>query len=120
MNSGNVTSQLLDHLSQFLILKDLYPKTLINSNNVFEGNYMIFNDEFRKDLKDIPWDNILSDDILASVVFDLFFPRLDTLIDEHAPNHKLSKKEISLKAKPLINKPHPVFYEDVTGYLNAI
>ena len=72
--SGNLTSQISDHLPQFLILKDSYHKTLINSNNVFERNYRFFNhDEFKNDLKDIPWDNILSsDDISASLAFDLF------------------------------------------------
>ena len=34
----------------------------------------------------------------------MFFARANTLLDRHAPNHKLSKKEISLKAKPWINK----------------
>ena len=33
-----------------------------------------------------------------------FFARVNRLLDEHAPNHKLSKKEISLKTKPRINK----------------
>ena len=33
-----------------------------------------------------------------------FFARVNTLLDEHAPNHKLSKKEISLKPKPWINQ----------------
>ena len=79
---------------------------MINSNNVFEQNYRFFNhDEFKNDLKDIPWDNILSsDDISASLAFHYFFVRVNTLLDEHAPNHKLSIKEISLKAKPWINK----------------
>ena len=34
----------------------------------------------------------------------MFFARVNTLLDRHAPNHKLSKNEISLKAKPWINK----------------
>ena len=67
---------------------------------------MFFNhDEFKNDSKDIPWNNILSsDDISASLAFDLFFARVNTLLDEHAPHHKLSEKETSLKAKPWINK----------------
>ena len=72
--SGNLTSQISGHLPQFLIVKDFYHKTLINSNNVFERNYRFFNhDEFKNDLKDIPWDNILSsDDISASLAFFFF------------------------------------------------
>ena len=63
---------------------------------------MVFNhDEFKNDLKYIPWDNILSsDNTFASLSFDLFFTMINTLLDEHAVYHKLSKKEISLKAKP--------------------
>lgn len=52
--------------------------------------------------------------------FDLFFPRLDTLIDEHAPNHKLSKKEKTQKAKPWINKTFRFLRENATSYLNVV
>ena len=98
--SGNLALKILDHLLQFSILKDFYHQTLINSNNVFERNYRFFNhDEFKNDLKDNPWDNILSsDDTSVSLAFDLFLTRVNTLLDEHASNRKLSKKEISLKA----------------------
>ena len=62
-------------------------------------------DEFKNDLKDIAWLNILSsDDISASLAFDLIIVRINTLLDEHAPNYKLCKKDISLSAKPWINK----------------
>ena len=57
-------------------------------------------DEFKNDLKDIFWDNISSlDDISTSFGFDLIFSRVNTLLDEHVPNHKFSEKEMSLKAK---------------------
>ena len=93
---GNLTWQILNHLPQFLILKDFYHKTLIKSNNVFERNYRFHNDdEFKNYLKDIPWDNILSwDDISESMACDLFFARVNTLLDKHAANHNLSKKDI--------------------------
>ena len=62
-------------------------------------------DEFKNDLKYIAWDNILSrDDISARLAFNLLFARVNTLLDKHTPNHKLSKKEMSLKIKPWINK----------------
>ena len=69
--SGNLTSQILDHLPQFLILKGFYHKTFIN---VFERNYRFFNyDEFKNDLKDVPSDNILSlGDISASLALIYF------------------------------------------------
>ena len=50
--SGNLTLQISDHLSQFLILKDFYHESLVNSNNVFERNCRLFsNDEFKNDFK---------------------------------------------------------------------
>ena len=36
--SGNLTWQISDHLTQFLVLKSFCHKTSINSNNVFERN----------------------------------------------------------------------------------
>ena len=53
---------------------------------MFEQNCRFNNDHlFQNDLKDIPWDNILA--------FDLFFAKLNTLLDKHAPN--LKKKQTS-------------------------
>ena len=65
---------------------------------------MFFNHEFKNDSKDVPWNILSSDDISARLAFDLFFARVNTLLDEQAPHHKLSEKETSLKAKPWINK----------------
>ena len=45
---------------------------------------------------------MISLQVWLSIFF--FFARVNTLLDEHAPNHELSKKGISLKAKPWINK----------------
>ena len=78
--SDNLISQISDYFPQFLILKDFYHKTLINSNNVFERNYRFFShDEFKNELKNIPWDNISSDDISASLAFHLLSVRVNTL-----------------------------------------
>ena len=46
----------------------------------------IKDNEFKIDLKSIPWEtNILSQVILsASSAFDLFFKQINTLLDEHA------------------------------------
>ena len=42
----------------------------------------------------MPWDNILSpDNISASLAFDLFFARINALLDEPVPNHKLCKNK---------------------------
>ena len=44
------------------------------------------------------------DDISFSLAFNLFFSRVNTLLDESTRNHKLSKKEISLNTESWTNK----------------
>ena len=85
----------MDHFPQFLILKDFYHKTLIHSIHVYERNCSFFSHgEFKNYFRDIPWDNILSlDGISGSLSFGLFVARVNTLLDEHEPYDKLSKKE---------------------------
>ena len=40
----------------------------------------------------------------ASLAVDLFFKQINTLLDEHAPINKSSKKDLSLTMKPWISK----------------
>ena len=40
----------------------------------------------------------------TSLAFHLFFARVNTLLDEHALNHKLCEKEISLEVRQCINE----------------
>ena len=66
--------------------------------NEITGFSMTMN--LKNDLKAILWDNTLSRDIIsAKFGFNFFFARINTLLDKHAPNHELSKKE-TLKTKP--------------------
>ena len=67
--------QTSDNLSQFLIIKDIYRKLLINSNGVFKRNSRcVSHYDFKNKIKNIPLDNILSpDDIIASFVIIFFF-----------------------------------------------
>ena len=51
--SSNLTLQISDYFPQFLVAKDFYYKNLINSNNFFEQNYRIFNDDENKNDFDI-------------------------------------------------------------------
>ena len=69
--SGNFISQISDDLLQFVILKDFLRKPPSNQSDSFELNYKFFyDDEFKDDLKNIPWQNILSQNtISASMAF---------------------------------------------------
>ena len=64
-----------DHLPQLLILKDFHYKSIVTNSIVYERNYRFFNDnKFKDDLRNIPWENILSQvNLPASSAFDLFF-----------------------------------------------
>ena len=103
--SSNLTSLISDHTPQLLILKDFHRKSAV-TNNIYDRNYWFFNDnEFKNDLKSNPWENILSQaNLPASSAFDLFSKQVNTLLDEHAPIHKLLKKELPLKKKLWISK----------------
>ena len=46
---------------------------------------------------------ISQDNMFSTSIFNLCFAKISALLHEHSPYHKLSKKEIALKAKPLIN-----------------
>ena len=89
-----------------MILNDFHNKTQKPKTEVYERNFKFFNDdEFKTDLRGIPWENILAQDNLnASAALDVFYMKINRLLDEHAPIHKLSKREISLKLKPWITK----------------
>ena len=106
-HSSKIFSFLIsDHLHQLLILKDFHPNSTVTNNIVYERNSGFFNDnKFKNNLKSIPWENTLSQvNLLVSSAFDLLFKQINTLLGEHAPIHKLSKNELSLKKKPWINK----------------
>ena len=60
----------------------------------------------KNDLKDIPWDSILSLDI-SKFGFQFVFCKNKYTVGWTWLNDKISKKEISLKGKPWINKNIP-------------
>ena len=106
-HSSQIFSFLIsDHLHQLLILKYFDPNSTVTNNIVYERNSGFFNDnKFKNNLKSIPWENTLSQvNLSVSSAFDLLFKQINTLLDEHAPIHKLPKNELSLKKKPWINK----------------
>ena len=101
--SGNLTTQISDHLPQFLILKNFHRKYTNNSQVVHERSYKCYNeDEFKKDLN-VNWDETFNN-TNADFSFDTFLSIINKLLGEHAPLKKLSKREVALKQKPWITK----------------
>ena len=100
-----MTIQIADHLFQFVLLegffKDLVPKKV----NLYERNFKNFVDrEFNEAFSYINWDEILLiNENDPNVAINNFHRHIDYLLDELAPNKKLSKKELKLKSRPWIN-----------------
>ena len=92
-------------IKRIVILKDFLRKPPSNQSDSFEHNYKFFNhDGFKNDLKNIPWQNILSrNNISVSMAFDVFF---STTLILYLTNmhHYINFTEKSLKTKPWIYK----------------
>ena len=95
-----------DHLIQFVFLTNLKKVFKIQKQENLKRDFSVYNeDEFSKDLQTIDWNDILKIyDADTNKSFDTFYGLLDKLVDEHAPLKKLTKKQISLKSKPWVNK----------------
>ena len=102
--SGNLTTQISDHLPQFLILKNFHRTYTNKSQVVYKRSYKFYNeDEFKKDLLNVNWDETFNN-TNADASFDTFLFIINKLLDKHAPLKKLSKREVALKQKPWITK----------------
>ena len=83
--SGNLTTQISDHLPQFLILKNFHGKYTYKSQVVYKRSYKFYNeDEFKKDLLNVNWDETFNN-TNADTSFDTFLFIINKLLDEHAP-----------------------------------
>jgi len=105
--SGNLTISISDHLPQFLMLYSLN----LNSNTTsFKPTYYrkwsAFNStNFRNDFNQISWNEILAlENRDCDFSFNAFLSKINSLIDEHVPLIKLSKRQAKLHSKPWITK----------------
>ena len=102
--SGNFTSQISDHLTQFLVLKEFFQKRNYTATNTHVRSFKYFNeDEFRNDLKNkVSENNEDFNDV--NTPLKKLYNTIISLLDEQAPIRTVTKREASLKAKPWINK----------------
>ena len=102
----NLTTQLSDHLFQFVILesfiKELVPKKL----NLKERNFKCFNErEFVEIINTTHWEEILQlEKNDPNTSLENLYSHLNYILNEFAPYKKVSKKEYKLKSKPWISK----------------
>ena len=100
--SGNILNQLADHFSQFLILKKL--NIIHKDSSFYKYDYSNFDkDNFVSDFTKVNWNenkNITPGDVNAK--FYNFYDKVSICVKKHVPFVKLSRKQLSLRAKPWI------------------
>ena len=103
--SGNITTDISDHLAQFLLIP-IKIQNKAKPLNAYQRDYKNFDIEiFQQDLQQIHWPNILSlnkNDVNYS--FEQFLSSVNNILDHHAPYKHVSRKQLKTAAKPWITK----------------
>ena len=104
--SGNLTTQIADHLIQFVLLEGFYKPSFPIRQTIYQRNFKHFNErEFYETLENFDWEYELMLNLNDSnKSLENLFKKINFFLDESAPYKKLNKKEIQLKQKPWINK----------------
>ena len=101
--SGNLISDISDHLPNFLIFNKLNIKS--KKQKIYRRDYSKFNkDQFLEEVRSVNWDEALPDTNNINEIFDSFYNKISACIDKYAPLQKLSKKQRSFLIKPWITK----------------
>ena len=101
--SGNLTTQISDHLPQFLIIKDnpVFHKKNIKLTKRDFANFD--EDAFLYETENINWDQVINN-ADVNMAYNNFFQTITSKIDKFAPLKYLTKKEIKKQQKPWISK----------------
>ena len=99
---GNVTSSISDHFFQFSVT-DILQK-LDNKREVkFTRDFRKFNKrEFGEELLNIDWSDVIDESNGTEACYQLFYDKIEILLDEMAPFRQMTKKEIRLEQRPWI------------------
>ena len=103
--SGNITTSISDHLPQFLLVPNINIKDLIpKHHNLFKRDSTNFKKEdFILDLLEIDWNTTLQTNKNdPDFSFNQFYEKINSIIDNHLPLKKVSKKELKQQFKPWI------------------
>ena len=97
-----MTVLLSDHLIQFVLLEGFLCDTFPKKSNIYERNFRDFNErEFNETINQIDWDSVLKvTEMDPNSSINNFHNNIIYLLDEFAPFHKMSKKELKLRSKP--------------------
>ena len=106
-HSGNILFELSDHLTQFLILEGYAKERTLPDLKIFKKDFKNFSErEFEEIVVNgVNWEEICMTRIGdASASFKSFYDTVNFHLDEMAPDHEISKKELKLMLKPWITK----------------
>ena len=100
--SGNLLSDISDHLPNFLVINKI--STLKKDNIIYKRNYTKINQEkIVNELQKTDWSYLsLNCDNDPSIIFDSIYDKVIKVIDTYAPMEKISKKEAKFNTKPWI------------------
>ena len=104
--SGNITSTFSNHLPQFIFLPDFFSKVPVTKSNILRCDWKkIESSKCISDFNQINWEQILFNEN-NNVKFSMneYLSKIDSLLDTHAPNKKLNKKELKFLTKPWFTK----------------
>ena len=94
-----LTTNISDHLPQFIILPNIFSNLTYNESNIYERDWS------KKTLLDyfsVDWNSIINNDKGANLYFNSFFKRINAILDNHAPLRKVTKKKLRFRSKPWI------------------
>ena len=101
--SGNILSDITDHLPNFLIIDKLSCNTY--KPVIYRRDFSNYNEEnLLEEVKSINWEDVLpvTDDV--NLIFDSFHQKISNVINNHFPIRRLTRREIKIRAKPWITK----------------
>ena len=99
--AGNISTDILDHLTQFVAVPDIWHNPEITNEEIYKRNYKKLNsDDFKNEFNNINWTNLFSDKNVDEA-YDSFLDETEKRINKHIPLGKVSKR----KLKERIKKP---------------
>ena len=105
-NSGNFLTEISDHLLQFTIINCVSEHLHDCTKDKFYRNWKKFNSKnFLNEFNNVNWDNFLQlDKNNPELSFQIFYKKLDKLINYNVPLKKITKKQIKRNLKPWVTK----------------
>ena len=95
--SGNITTSILDHLPQFIVLDSIFDtSTDKDSSQIFYGSFKNFNQEnLSNDINGINW-TFATENNDINLGFKTFLRLIDEAIDNNVPVKKYIRKKLKL------------------------